>query len=151
MNEPKPPAEPLADTVSETEIEKLWASSTLPTNLSICLRGFQTETDAHEVGKLIGGFLRLFGSFLNLERLDAVTVAHDYNTALADIQRGANCSQELTATNDRFAVGVAMAVTVLRDGKPNSHMVLDAALVGLLRDQQNPDHQLAVGLFSSNC
>jgi len=148
MNEPNPPPESPTDTLSETEIEKLLASSTLPPNISICLGGFQTETDANEVGMLVGGFLRLFGTYLNLERLDGVTVAYDYKAALAGIQRGANCSQELAATNDRFAVGVAMAVPVLRDGKPKSHLVLDAALVGLLRDQDNPDHQLAVGLLA---
>src|SRR3989442_3150063 len=88
VNERNAPPEPPAERLSHAEIERLLAASTLPTNLSMHLLGFQSKEDAEEVAGIVGSFLRLFGTFLNLERLDAVTVAYDYDTALKEVDRG---------------------------------------------------------------
>jgi hypothetical protein len=147
MNEPDKPAAPPADALSDAEIKRLLATSTLPTNLSMHLLGFQSKEDAEKLGEIVGSFLRLFGTFLNLERLDAVTVAYDYDTALKEVDRGTVC-QEVTATNDTFARGVGMAVRVLRKGQVKSHIVVAAGLMNSLRSENDPNYQLAIGLLA---
>ncbi len=136
-----------ADALSDAEIEQLIASSTLQANLSMHLLGFQTKEDAKKLADIVGSFLRLFGTFLNLERLDAVTVAYDYGTALKEVDRGTVC-QELTATNDTFAIGVSMAVRVLRQGQLKCHIVVDAGLMNSLREPSDPNYKLAIGLLA---
>ncbi len=146
MDEQNKPAE-LADALSDTEIERLIASSTLPTNLSMHFLGFQSKEDAEKLADILGSFLRLFGTFLNLERLDAVTVAYDYDTALKEVDRGTVC-QELTATNDTFARGVSMAVRVLREGQVKCHLVVAADLMNYLLQPSNTNYKLAIGLLA---
>jgi hypothetical protein len=48
--------------------------------LRVDRRRFQPRSDL--------GFLRQFGTFLDLERLDAITIAFDYDDALAEMKRG---------------------------------------------------------------
>ncbi len=116
----------------ETLGELFKEPSSLP-EVSANMRGFASEQEAHDVGSMVLGFLRAFGTFLNLERLIAVTVAFDYDQALADVQQGFSSSKKATKTQDDFATGVAMAATVLRDGRPSSHLVINAAVVYPLR------------------
>lgn len=113
------------------------------------MRGFATEQDARAIGNTILGFLRLFGTFLDLERLDAVTVAFDYDQALTEVERGFPAKLKLLKTQDEFALGVAMAPMVMRDGKPFAHMVINAAVVYSLKEHlDSPDSKLAVHVLA---
>ncbi len=147
VNEQDTPAQPPADALSDAEIERLLAASTLPTNYSMHLLGFQTKEDAEKLAGVVGAFLRLFGTFLNLERLDAITVAYDYDTALKEVDRGTTC-QELTATNDTFARGVAMTVRVLHESQVKCHIVAAAGLMNSLQEPNDPDYKLAIGILA---
>ena len=77
--------------------------------------GFSTEEEARELANEVFAFLKVFGTYLDLERLEAVTIAFDYAHALAEIDRG-GFNEALTPTRDDVAVGVAMAARVLREG-----------------------------------
>jgi hypothetical protein len=148
MNELTPQPNHSSNELSEEQITNLLASSTVPSNLSICLRGFESQEQAKEVGRAVGSFLHLFGTVLNLERLDGVTVAYDYDAALATVETGTASPNQLAATNDSFARGVAMAIRVLREGEVKCHIVAAAGLMSSLRDPNDPAHSLAVGLLA---
>jgi hypothetical protein len=53
-----------------------------------------------------------------------------------------------TPTSDQFGAGFAMAVPVLRDSQPKSHVVLDSVLVRPLVDPANEYYGLAVHTFA---
>ena len=109
------------------------------------MRGFAREEEAREIGNLVFSFLHQFGKFLDLERLDAVTIAFDYDEALSQVKQGLVRETTLTKTQDEFAVGVAMTPVVMRDGKPYLHMVINAALVYCLKDHlDSPEAKLAI-------
>src|SRR5260370_5146881 len=107
------------DPIIREEIEKRMAASSLPP-ISICLRGFANQVEADKVGGPARIYLQLFGAFLNLERLEAVTIAHDYDAALGALDTGTGRTQ--AATRDGFAVGTAMRVRLLRDGRPKAQL-----------------------------
>jgi len=148
MNELTPQPNHGSNELSEERITKLLASSTVPSNLPICLRGFESEEQANEVGRAVGSFLQLFGTVLNLGKLNGVTVAYDYDAALSTVETGTVKPNQLRATNDSFARGVAMAIRVLRDGQVKCHIVVAAGLMSSLRDPNDPAHGLAVGLLA---
>ena len=64
---------------------------------------------------------------LSLAGIDGVTIAYDYDSALAELDRGFGASRPSSRTSDEFAIGVAMCPLVKRDGKVLSHIVLSAA------------------------
>jgi hypothetical protein len=112
--------------------------STLPA-IDIDLRNFATEELATKVGEAVHAWLHLCGKFLNLKRLLRVIVAYNYNEALASIDRGAAVTRPLEATNDGIAVGIAMTPSVLYEGEARSVMVLNAACMGVLIQDETPE------------
>jgi hypothetical protein len=122
--------------------ELLKRPSSLPA-IGATMRGFPTEAEAREVGNSVLCFLQVFGTYLNLERLGAITLAYDYADALAQVDTG-GLPQAPFRTQDDIAVGIAMAVTVLRDGIPKMHMVLNAGYLSALRNPNDPNYGFAV-------
>jgi hypothetical protein len=129
----------------DLEFEKLISSSTLPAGLSVSVSGsFPTEADAQLLSNTVYGFLKVFGALLNLEALDGVTVADDYHSALAGIDRGFGTIGTPTPTNDTFGTGFAMSLPVIRDGIFKTHIVLDSRLVRPLTDSENDLYKFAI-------
>jgi hypothetical protein len=102
------------------------------------MRGYASEDEAREMAQLVLGYLRVLGADFDLERLHALTVAFDYGDAVAQVDRG-GFKTVMKPTEDDVAVGVAMAVPILVDGKPFTHLVLNAGLMSLLKEDGNPD------------
>jgi hypothetical protein len=101
----------------EIDVAKLLAESTVKDDIRIVVTGvFESEAAAQQLHSTVFGFLKLFGSVFNLERLDAVTVADDYYPTLTNIERGFPEMKAPTPTSDEFGRGFAMSVPVLRDG-----------------------------------
>jgi hypothetical protein len=69
---------------------------------------------------------------LSLAGLDGVTIAHDYDAALAQLDRGYEASSPLTRTKDGTGEGCAMAALVLRNNQVMSHLVLAGYIVPLI-------------------
>lgn len=125
--------------------------STLPADVSICLRAFGSEHHAREVGHCVCSILRELGRWLDLSRLDAVTVAHDYRQALLDLDRGVANGGELTPSDDNEVVGIAMTTSVLREGVAKSHMVLNAAYVEQVSDSSHKFFAAAIHTIAHEC
>lgn len=60
---------------------------------------------------------------------DGVTVAYDYDAALAELDRGVEGLRTLARSNDDQLVGVAMSPAVPRDGKVKVHLVFSGAYI----------------------
>ena len=120
-------------------------------NFGVNVRGqFPSEEDARKLGTVVGGWVREFSRVFDLSRLDGVTVAEDYAQALAQLDRGRETSETLTASSGSV-VGVGMTPAVLRDGLLKSHIVLNANHVWAIQDATLEGFQLAVHLVAHEC
>ncbi len=114
-----------------------WRSnpSTCP-NFVVSFRGYEKEA-AERLGAEIGNALRSLGRIIDIAGLDGVTVAYDYDDALAQLDRGYETSFVLERTND-VATGIAMTPSVLRNDVLKSHIVLSGDIAdGLLDDDED--------------
>lgn len=116
--------------------------STLP-DIGIDLYGFATAEMANAVGEAVQAWLHVFGKLLNLKRLLRIIVAFNYSETLANLDRGTKVSRPLAATDDGIAVGIAMTPSVLHEGEPRSVMVLNAAYMNALAQNENPELEVA--------
>lgn len=122
---------------SSEDMAVLLEKSTLPADIGIHLEGrYGSEDEAREVWQTTLIFMKLFGTSLNLEGVEAVTIADDYAGALTQVQRGFETTHTLTPSNDEFGSGAAMAVPVIRDGRLKTHTVLYS---GISRALLQPD------------
>lgn len=124
--------------------------STVPKDLSICVKGFENEEAARKLGHAVLGCLNIIGSFIDLATLDGVTVAIDYDAALASLDRDLKGLKPLTRSNTAEMQGVAMSPAVMRDGKALTHLVFNAApLAALIADgAASEDRSLAIGIIA---
>ena len=100
-----------------------------PDTISLSMRGFASEEDANRIGNKVAGYVRTLSRAIDLSRLDGLTIAYDYDAALAELDRGVAGLRTLTRSNDDQLIGVGMAPAVLRDGCVRVHIVLNAAYV----------------------
>jgi hypothetical protein len=81
---------------------------------------------------------------LPLCRLDGVTFARDYGSALLNLERGFPATAALTPTNDDLGVGVAMAPLVMRDGHIRVRVVVRRDLGHALVSDDDSARALAI-------
>jgi hypothetical protein len=55
-----------------------------PERFSASLRGFPNSNRAERFGRLIGGVVRSISCYIDVDRLEEITVAIDYDEALAE-------------------------------------------------------------------
>jgi hypothetical protein len=98
------------------------------------MRGFSSDADANAASARVALAIDEIVQELQLSivGLDGVTIAYDYDDALARLDRGFDASSALTRTNSDVAQGCAMAAPVMRNGQAMSHLVLSAFVVPLI-------------------
>lgn len=108
-------------------------------SITFTSRGFRDEASANAAANRVIEVIQESASALglNLAGLDGVTIAYDYDAALAELSRGFQVSSTLARTVDDFAGGVAMTPMVMRDGKVKSHILLSAGIVPLIDAPEN--------------
>lgn len=109
----------------EGKANELSEDITIPSNLQFSARSFADEDYAKKAMYKLHSVLSVISQSIDLTNLDGVTVAFDYDEALAELDRGYETTYTLKATKDE-AIGVAMAPTVIRDGVIKTHLVLNA-------------------------
>src|SRR4051812_32028616 len=112
--------------MTSTDEEQVRPPESAPANIPVTPKEFDTAEHASSFGHTIAYAVREISRYINLERLDGITVAFDYDQALADVDGGFDVSRPLRRTSDDKLIGVAMAVPVLRDSTPKSHLVFHA-------------------------
>lgn len=106
-------------------VDELPEGITIPRDLQFSARRFADEDSAKDAIYKLHSVLSVLSQSIDLTNLDGVTIAFDYDEALAELDRGYETTYKLTATKD-VAIGVAMAPTVIRDGVIKTHLVLNA-------------------------
>lgn len=94
----------------------------------VTLHDFGDEVLAQKYAAIIQSVVRALPRDIPLHELDGVTIAVDYGDALAKLDRGNPDLPRVTSGALGYGVGVAKEVTVIRDGKPKSHLVLAAEI-----------------------
>jgi hypothetical protein len=84
---------------------------------------------AKQFGRSVLEAVSVFGSFMDLSRLEGITVAIDYDAALAEVDRGMDGLRPLSRSDSTEMQGVAMAAAVMRDGEVRTHLIFDAAML----------------------
>lgn len=107
---------------------KIPENVTIPPNLSMSAHNFADEDYAKSALYKLHSILSVLSQSIDLSNLDGVTLSHDYDKTLAELDRGYETTYVLTATKD-IAIGVAMAPSVVRNGKVKTHLVLNAPYV----------------------
>jgi len=124
---------------------------TAPESIDVSLRGFEDKATAERFGHVIADAVRGISRYINLQRLDGITVAFDYDEALAQLDRGYSASKALTRTGTDKLVGVAMSPAVLRNGAVKSHMVFHAPFVLGLEEPDTENFRRAFYLVAHEC
>ena len=124
---------------------------TAPESIQVSLRGFTDAAGAEQFGNTMGVAIREFSRYIDLERLDGITIAYDYEDALAQLDRGYETTRPLTRTADNQLLGVAVAPAVLRDGAVKAHLVFHAPFVLPLEDAQSEHYRQALYLIAHEC
>ena len=94
------------------------------------------------------------GSFMDLSTLEGITIAIDYDAALADIDQGMEGLPPLDRTVTDELRGVAKTCQIVRDGAVRSHIVFDAAqVVPLIAGDAvtDDDRKEVIGLIAHEC
>lgn len=107
--------------------------SSFPENIMFQFRGHQ-QADAESLAKKLATIFREIGRIIDVSALDGITVAYDYDEALANLDRGYESSHVLQRTTD-VGTGVAMTPSVLRDGMLKSHIVLLGGVADLASNE----------------
>lgn len=125
----------------------------IPPNLGLSAHGFPEEAYARDALHKIHSILSVISQYIDLSNLDGVTVSFEYDQSLAKLDRGYETSYVLTATKD-VATGVAMAPSVIRNGKLKTHLVMNAEYVLSLLEKQGQETEFfnqALHLVAHEC
>jgi hypothetical protein len=137
------PANALEETIGETirEAEKARALTTcqlspvLPQqritqdfSYSVRLADYGDAVLAKEVADVVQAVVAQLAREIPLQDLDGLTIAVDYNTALATLDRGDTDLPPVTSGALGYGLGVAKPVTVRRDGQRKEHLVVAAGV-----------------------
>ncbi|TWO71452.1 hypothetical protein FN976_11085 [Caenimonas sedimenti] len=121
--------------------------STFPDGLRVQVQGFDDQQAADGLGEQLTALFVQMGRYFDIQRLDGVTIAIDYEEALRSLDRGC-ATRELAPSRGR-TVGVAMTPSVLRDGVLKSHVFVDAAVFfGMLKEDR---YERAMQLLAHEC
>ena len=140
-------------------------SATVPSDATLTLQ-VESEVEVEELRSRMCACIRDISTWVDLATLDGVTVSSDYRKALRDLDRGVDVLERdncLRPTSDGYAVGVAMAPTLLRDGRVKSHLFFEYVRIrGICSDKNSGEfldafhalchecgHVEAVGRFDS--
>lgn len=95
---------------------------------SIKLADFGDEILAKEFAKVLHGVVAVLARYLPLHELDGFTLAVDYHSVLATVDRGDSSLPPVASGALSYGKSVAKSVTVIRDGTRKEHLVIDAGL-----------------------
>jgi hypothetical protein len=102
---------------------------TVSRQINASLIGFAETEETGKFSRTLAETIELISGVINLERLDGITIAFDYDAAMASLDRGFTSTQPLKKTSSDLLLGVAMSPTVLRNGIVKAHMIFHAPFI----------------------
>jgi len=118
-------------------------------SFGVSVQGME-EKAGETLAYCVGDYVRELSRYINLERLDGVTIAIDYKEALLAVDRGYETDFRLTPSSE-LVEGVAMAVSVVRNGVLKSHLVLNAAYIYSLPYEDDEHYAHSLHLLAHEC
>ena len=94
----------------------------------VTLHDFGDDVLAQEYAAILQSVVGALSRDIPLHDLDGVTIAADYCDALAKLDRGDPDLPPVASGAFGYGIGVAKPVTVVRNGKPKSHLVVAAGI-----------------------
>lgn len=127
--------------------------SSAPKTISVTIRGLVDAEKATAFGHVLAGAVRSIGTRIDVSRLDGLTAADEYATALREIDRGFEATVELSPSRNADMVGTAMSVRVMREGVPKAHLVFDIEMLLPLYvyDSEHPEWWRALHMIAHEC
>ncbi len=124
---------PIDNAANERSIFDLDQSDDADRNLafSIALKDVGNEDFARQLGDYLSKLIIRLVPKHTFGRIDGFTVAHDYQAALNEVDRGFDAAP-VKSTPSEFGFGVAMPLWVKRDGVMKTHFVLRDGLASQL-------------------
>lgn len=119
---------------------------TLPDSIGCFVQGFSDEAIAQKLGLSVLSYVGEFSKYIDLSTLDGVTIAIDYDAALAGLDRGFDGVRRLARSDNDIIQGVAMTPAVLRDGEVRSHILFNAEVVYNLISDERTDKDIATSM-----
>ncbi|RZK03386.1 MAG: hypothetical protein EOO76_03045 [Novosphingobium sp.] len=110
--------------------------TTLPPGISVSVQGFDNLEAAQLLGQTVGEIVALVGTVIDVSMLDGITIAADYDAALAALDRGIDGLRPLSRSNSDEMQGIAMSPAVMRDGIVKTHLAFDAERLAPLMAEQ---------------
>lgn len=114
----------------------------IPLNLSFI--GCSDQERANLIGQHVGYLVNKFLSPKVVSFLDGVTFASDYESALNNLGRGFEPSGKLQPHQSEDGEGVAMPLTVIRNGNCKVHIVARSYIGDLFLSENEEGYRLAV-------
>lgn len=133
--------------IDQNEDEEIIISQNLsfPVNFLNCA----DQETAQKIAVTVNHIVSAMSHYIPLKRLEFITFAQDYISALRDIERGYSVSQPLTPTDADFGIGVAMTPLILRDGVVKACIVLRAWLGHALISEDSDAQSIAIQTLAS--
>jgi hypothetical protein len=128
------------DLLSGIETADAEREQTLPQapRYSVHFLGCADEATAEKLAATLYTVTESLVQAMPLDRLDGITLAGDYPTALRDLDRGFPSTAPLQPTTEEYGVGVAMAPLVMRDGICKTHIVMRGEIgQSLINEDEN--------------
>ena len=108
---------------------------------AISFRGISDEETAYRISGVIKIIVQELRQMMPLDRLDGFTFSEEYESALAELDRGIKTSSILKHDKREYGIGVSMCPVVVRNGVVKSHIVSRMWIArGLISESQ--DEQL---------
>lgn len=96
------------------------------------------NVDAQDLTSAIQGVVRSLAQAIPLHRLDGITVASDYRTAVVSLDRGYEGASAPETAPEEIGQGIARTISVYRDGRWKKQIIIDAgAAFALLADESD--------------
>lgn len=127
--------------------------TTVPAGLTMSIQGFTSEDAAKELGYAVLDCIKTLGRVIDLSTLDGVTIAIDYDAALANLDRGLDGLKPLTRSDSAEMQGVAMSTCVMRGNQVKTHLIFKANVVEALTVEgaSAEDIQQSIGIIAHEC
>lgn len=104
------------------------AGAAEPASYTVSFMDCADQETAERIAAVVGAVFKVLMQVMPLARVESITFAHDYATALQRVDRGFSTTVPLNPTDEEYGVGIAMAPIVLRDGKIRACIVMRAWL-----------------------
>lgn len=133
----------------ETEDPSEATPSTFPEATNFSMHGME-EVEARKIAYNLAEMFREIGRVIDISNLDGITVAWDYDKALAELDRGYQSTHVLTRTTD-VGTGVAMTPSVLRDGTLKSHILVHGEVANMAQSEDVEDIKFLLHTIAHEC